>query len=226
MRCRVARRKKNESSTVSATRHSAVQSASRGALAPRTGAKGEGETKPEPASTFKACDADRQKLIEESAANAKTMAEIAAAALQREYPLTKTVRALKANFGGVNSTQQKRIVEVYEHVQANLGSKSFECVDKCKKVRKKALCAQGDISGNRIIICPDFGTKGCPPDFTMLHEAVHNAGVKNDVDEGGGYPPADAEDNAYSYEYFVRDLLAKEAEVKLPPKKDVPIPVP
>ena len=40
----------------------------------------------------------------------------------------------------------------------------------------------------------------------MLHEAIHNAGACDDIDKGRSYPPAQSENNAYSYEYFALDV--------------------
>ena len=51
-----------------------------------------------------------------------------------------------------------------------------------------------------------FGSLGCPPAITILHEAAHNAGATGDIDKDGSYPPPNAEDNSYSYEHFVEDL--------------------
>jgi len=60
-----------------------------------------------------------------------------------------------------------------------------------------------------------------PADVVLLHEAAHNAGAPGDVDKGKGYPPKNAVDNAYCYEYFVADVIKAEKErvPKLPPKK-------
>lgn len=70
------------------------------------------------------------------------------------------------------------------------------------------LCGQASCPGSAITLFPGFGTKGCPVDTLILHEAAHNAGACDDIDRGRKYPPPNAQNNAYSYEYFAADVAA------------------
>jgi hypothetical protein len=186
----------------------------------------EGEGGPEPQTTITACDVDKKEAVEKGIEAARSLAERALTALAREFPLSFEASALRANFGSLSSDQTKTITGRYEHVRDTLSSKTITCT-RCKAKKKgEHTCAEGAVSGSKILICPPFGTTACPAGPTMLHEAAHNAGAANDVKPGtSGYPPADSEDNAYSYEQFPVDVLKGPPTFELKkgkPKEPVP----
>jgi hypothetical protein len=170
--------------------------------------------KPEekPAAKFAGCDADQQGKIGEAIKQADGLAVRAVQAFEREFPLSYEMAAMKSHFGSLGSDQKSTIIDRYKHIQANLGSKTYTCAKKGKKVKagKKVvdLCGEASCPGSEITLFPDFGKEVCPAGPVIFHEAAHNAGACDDIDTGKGYPPADAENNAYSYEYFALALAA------------------
>jgi hypothetical protein len=174
---------------------------------------------------FKACDRKRADAILEAARGAKKLAEVAIGALERPLLLSFQVAALNRNFGPAGDAHQSLITKRYREIRDSLATKQFICKPKCTD-KKGHLCAQAPYQGNTIYICPLFGSSGCPPDYTILHEAAHNAGAKDDIDKNGAYPPANAENNAYSYEHFAGDLKKGLPTYELPTKKPAEIVVP
>lgn len=182
----------------------------------------EEEKGPEETLVMKNCSVKITEQIAMGIVEAKQMSALALVALKRDIPMTYENKALRENFGPLDSDARRTVVSRYENIQATLENKEIECKSKCPK-KGTDLCAQAEIPGKKIFICPNFGTTGCAPGPTMLHEAAHNAGAKDDVDKGDKYPPKNAENNAYAYEYFPQDLRKGPPEVKLRPKKEVEI---
>ena len=175
------------------------------------------------APTLDASCNDRKDEIEPAVEEAGELAASAVAILEKFMLLSNEKGALDKNFGSPSSEQKKTILKRFKHISTTLDSKEIECNNECPQRNRTLLCAQGEISGNKIIICPRFGSEGCIPGPTILHEAAHNAGAANDIDKGSSYPPADAENNAYSYEYFILDALKGPAPIDLEGKPDAPI---
>jgi Domain of unknown function (DUF4157) len=175
---------------------------------------GEEEKKPsKPAAKFKGCDKGHEDAIERAIEKAVALASRAVEALQRDIPLSYESRAMTAHFGRLGSDQTSTIIKRYQDVIANLASTIFTCVGHEKRVREGHhvvdLCGEARCPGNSIFLFPDFGKATCPADAVLLHEAVHNTGACGDIDKNSRhYPPSNAEDNAYSYEYFARDVTA------------------
>jgi len=190
---------------------------------PDEGKKEKGDEKP--ATKFAGCDKDQQSKIEDAIKRADGLASRAVQALERYIPLSYESTAMNAHFGSFGSDQKSTIIERYKHIQTNLGSKTYTCDKKGKKVKEGKeivdLCAQARCPGNGITVFPDFGKGVCPAGPVILHEAAHNAGACDDIDKGKSYPPANAENNAYSYEYFAADVAAG---YKAPPELKAPKP--
>lgn len=171
----------------------------------------EGE-KPEEKPKFTGCSTDQGKTIMEAIPQAEGLAARAVQAFEREIPLSYESSAMRAHFGSLGSDQKATIIARYKHIQANVGGKPYTCTKKGKKGKEGNkivdLCGQAPCPGSTITLFPDFGTAGCPAGPVLLHEAAHNAGACDDIDKDRSYPPADAEDNAYSYEYFAKDVAA------------------
>lgn len=171
---------------------------------------GEEEKADAPPAKIVGCDKDQQDKIEGAIKQAEALASGAVQAFEREYPMSYEMTAMKGHFGSLRSNQKSTIIERYKHIQANLGNKTYNCVKKAKRVRKGKeivdLCGQAACPGSKIILYPDFGKETCPAGPALLHEAAHNAGACADIDKNGHYPPASAENNAYSYEYFALDV--------------------
>jgi len=163
----------------------------------------------------------REQEILDAVDEAKLLAKDALRVLKKEMPLSYELGPLIDNFGSLSATQKTMVIERYEHIDKNLDSKQIVCTNK-KKCKK--LCGQGVIGGNKILLCPSFGTLACPPGATILHEAAHNAGAKKDIDKGKKYPPKNAQNNAYSYEHFPLEISTGPPDVELGPKREVKIP--
>lgn len=159
-----------------------------------------------PAAKFAGCDTDQQSKVSDAVKQAVGLASRAVQAFEREFPLSYELSAMREHFGSIGSDQKSTIIERYKHIQDNVGSKIYTCAKRGKKVRSGNevvdLCGQAPCPGNEITLFPDFGKAVCPAGPVVLHEAAHNAGACDDIDKGRSYPPASAEDNAYSYEYF------------------------
>ena len=159
-----------------------------------------------PAAKYAGCDNDQQSKIGEAIKQAIGLAMRAVQAFERDFPLSYEVSAMREHFGSLGSDQKSAIIERYKHIQTTVGSKAYTCAKKGKKVKSGKevvdLCGQAPCPGNEITLYPDFGKAVCPAGPVILHEAAHNAGACDDIDGGKSYPPASAEDNAYSYEYF------------------------
>ena len=125
--------------------------------------------------------------------------------------------ALKNNFGDVTDKQKTTITERYANMNDTLDSKEITCINKKKTDKKKAICAEASINGNSISIFLDFWKDACgSKGEMMLHEAAHNAGAKDDIHKDEEYPPkGNAEDNAYSYQYFAVDLKPGPPRIRL-----------
>jgi len=191
--------------------------ATRGPVVPRD-PQGSATVPPEPRSSFKSCDPKRMALVLEAAQTARKLAETALEALDRPLLLSFQRTALRRNFGAAGDSHRDLITDRYRRITESLGAKNFICKTKCPE-KKGHLCAQAPSTGNTIYICPPFGSPGCPPAITILHEAAHNAGATGDIDKDSLYPPANAEDNSYSYEYFVEDLKKNLPMIELTPKR-------
>jgi hypothetical protein len=114
--------------------------------------------------------------------------------------------AWAANFGTTTEAQEQTIRQRYQHVIDTKDQKITSLKESCTSSEHGRLCAQGEISGDQIFICPAFAeSERCASGPTMLHEMIHNAGAKDDFDRDGTYPPSNPENNAYSYEYFILD---------------------
>ena len=158
-------------------------------------------------------------MVEDGIRQAKGLAARAIIAFEREFPLTNERKAMDANFGNLSSGQNATIIQRYKHIRDNLETKTYTCAQKGKKVKegKKTvdLCGEARCPGSEIKLFPDFGKEVCPAGAVTLHEAAHNAGACGDIDKGKGYPPGNAEDNAYSYEYFASAVAAGYKEPEL-----------
>ena len=165
------------------------------------------------APTFKNCKSkekgkenEREELLSNAIKEAKVLVESADKAFDK--PQWRPTR--KSNFGDISDEQKETIQKRYNHIKDNLDSKEIECVSqsKCGKDEEGVVpCAKGRINGNIISICPIFWTGRCQsPGPIILHEAAHNAGAEGNIDKGKLYPPKNAENNAYSYQYFAMDL--------------------
>jgi Domain of unknown function (DUF4157)/Lysine-specific metallo-endopeptidase len=143
-------------------------------------------------------------------------------------PLKK--QALIRHFGPTAEDQKQAIITRYTNIINSLSQKEITCANSCEKRKGlDTLCAIGYENTNRIKVCPDYWTAGfCKTYSTLLHEAVHNDGGLVDVKmTDPGYPPVNAKDNAYSYEYFAVDFekpkeeaykdLGKKPEGVIPP---------
>ena len=122
-------------------------------------------------------------------------------------PLKK--QALIRHFGPTAEDQKQAIITRYTNIINSLSQKEITCANSCEKRKGlDTLCAIGYENTNRIKVCPDYWTAGfCKTYSTLLHEAVHNDGGLLDVKMSDpGYPPVNAKDNAYSYEYFAVDF--------------------
>jgi hypothetical protein len=163
--------------------------------------------KDKPTLNFVGCD-DRKSELEDTVSQAKALASRAIAAFEREYPLTFESTAMDANFGkSLTRDQKNTIIERYKHIRDNLQTKTYTCSQQPNKKNQKKRCAEGACPGHDITIFPIFGTEVCRDRAAiLLHEASHNAGACDDVDVGANYPPAQSENNAYSYEHFASDV--------------------
>lgn len=189
--------------------------------------KGKPKEKPKDTEREVPCTQAQKEVIARGVADGTALADEAATAMGRiTYPGRGA--ALKKHFGDVTSGQEEAIRGRYERIRDALAGRVTVCLDHCiRSTKHKIECARGQISGNLIQICPDFGGKACDPGVTMLHEAVHNDGARGDIDTDGDYPPKkNPEDNAYSYENFALGIRKGPQEFKLRPKKDVEIVVP
>jgi hypothetical protein len=143
-------------------------------------------------------------------------------------PLKK--QALIRHFGPTAADEKQAIITRYTNIINSLSQKEITCANSCEKRKGlDTLCAIGYENTNRIKVCPDYWTAGfCKTYSTLLHEAVHNDGGLVDVKmTDPGYPPVNAKDNAYSYEYFAVDFekpkeeaykdLGKKPEGVIPP---------
>jgi len=170
-----------------------------------------------PATKLAGCDTDKQSKITEAIKQAIGLASRAVQAFEREFPLSFELSAMRDHFGSLGSDQKTTIIDRYKHIKDSVGSKTYTCEKKGKKVKAGKevvdLCGQAPCPGNEITLFPDFGKEVCPAGPVILHEAAHNAGACDDIDRGKSYPPTSAEDNAYSYEYFA---LAVAGDYKTP----------
>ncbi len=180
------------------------------------------EKKPaeKPTVKFVNCDDDRLSILKAAMTTADSLAAMAIRALERDYPFTNEVSAMKAHFGSLGSDQKATIIERYKNVRSNLNGKNYTCAKDNKKVKEGNevvdICGRAACPGNNITLFPVFGSETCPAGPVLLHEAVHNAGACDDIKKGSkDYPPSTSEDNAYSYENFVLALAAGEKEPEL-----------
>jgi len=181
--------------------------------------------------TFKWCNEEKRKLIQKGIKiiEEEDLPGIAIKALTKLLPKFRERRAIESNFGPISDKQKKTIISRYKHIETTINNKNIICLANCKTEKGSDPCAKAKCPGNMIYVCPGFGAGGCSDvGKIMLHEAAHNADACGDIDRDGDYPPANAEDNAYSYQYFVEDLQKEPEEHELPsrPEKEVEIQVP
>ncbi|CAN5908848.1 hypothetical protein BH23GEM7_BH23GEM7_24010 [soil metagenome] len=188
------------------------------------GREGE-EAEQKSAAKLSGCNKDQPEKIVEGIKSVKDLASRALVAFEREYPMSYESSAMTAHFGRPTSSQKATIIERYKHIRDNVEAKSYTCAAKGKTVKKGNtkvdLCGQAPCPGSSITLYPSFGSATCPAGATILHETAHNAGACDDVDNGKGYPPAESENNAYSYEYFAAALTAGSKVPTLPKRKTV-----
>jgi hypothetical protein len=169
---------------------------------------------------FKSCK-EREETLSSAIDDAKKLASAALLVLKGErLEVTEKEhvrKALKNNFGDVTDKQKTTITERYANMNDTLDSKEITCINKKKTDKKKAICAEAPINGNSISIFLDFWKDACgSKGEMMLHEAAHNAGAKDDIHKDEEYPPkGNAEDNAYSYQYFAVDVKAGPPRIRL-----------
>lgn len=177
---------------------------------PDAGTKDKPEEKTAP--KFVGCDDGQQSKIAKAIAEAESMASRAVLALVRDIPLSYEMSAMNANFGALTDDQKSKIIALYKEIAASVGSKLYKCAKAGKKVKEGGKvvdrCAEARCPGTEVTLFPDFGMEQCKAGPTLLHEAAHNAGACSDIDRGKKYPPADAEKNAYSYEFFASDVAS------------------
>ena len=169
---------------------------------------------------FKGCK-EKEETLSSAIDEAKILANMALSALKGErlesIEREHVQAALKNNFGDVTDKQKTTITERYASIHDTLDSKTITCIDKEKKEKKKAICAEAPIHSQKISIFLHFWRDACGSKGEMiLHEAAHNAGAKDDIHLDEGYPPkANAEDNAYSYQFFAVDVRKGPPRVRL-----------
>jgi hypothetical protein len=183
---------------------------------------------PPPAPTYTNCSKDQNDAITKQLATAKSLARNAVAELEREYTLTLVDKAITRHFGKPGRAGLKIIVERFKDVLSSIDNKTIRCITQCGTTKP---CARGETPGSLIEICPNFTKPECAPAAPgiLLHEAIHNTGAPGDTDKtASGYPPSDAENNAYSYEYFALDIVGggstPEPTLKRKPGTGVPRP--
>ena len=168
---------------------------------------------------FKDCDEKRQDQIKAGIDGGKQLAAVALKKLDGLSPFAFS--AERHNFGELNSAARDTVVERFGKVSGALDAAVIACKKTCPKSKHTFECGEGRLGGHDIFICPKFGDAGCDPSETMLHEAIHNTGADGDIDTGKGYPPKNAQDNAYSYEHYAVDVTKPPPEPpslkKLPP---------
>jgi uncharacterized protein DUF4157 len=169
---------------------------------------------------FKNCK-KQEETLSSAIDEAKTLASMALSALKGErleaIEKEHVQKALKDHFGDVTDRQKTTITERYANINDTLGSKEITCKNKEKKEKKKAICAEAPIKSQKITIFLHFWKDACGSKGEMLlHEAAHNAGAKDDIHQDEGYPPkANAEDNAYSYQFFAVEVRKGPPRVQL-----------
>lgn len=169
---------------------------------------------------FKNCK-EKEETLSAAIDEAKILASMALSALKGErlesIEKEHVQTALKNHFGDVTDKQKTTITERYASIHDTLDSKKITCVDREKKEKKKAICAEAPIHSQKISIFLHFWRDACgSKGEMMLHEAAHNAGAKDDIHLDEGYPPkAHAEDNAYSYQFFAVDVRKGPPRVRL-----------
>jgi hypothetical protein len=200
-----------------------LQQAGTGPVLQRQTAGGEEPEKEEERSpVFNGCEEDRTKLIQDGIEQAKNLAAGAINAFNRQIRRPHESDAIKEHFGTLDSSKTQTVVDRYTHIYDTVESKTYTCKEKDKTSgkgdTKVGICGEAAIPGSTISLYPNFGTEVCSSaGAVILHEAAHNAGAKGDIDRGAAnYPPKDAENNAYSYEYCALEIAAGIASPKLP----------
>jgi hypothetical protein len=152
--------------------------------------------------TITGCE-EKSSLILEGIEDSRKLTGRALRALEtlRSYEIA----AIRSNFGSISEEQKATIISRYKRIRSTLDSKTIECLSECEG-KKSDNCAVAKCPGNKISLCPLFGGPKCNSGPVILHEAAHNAGACGDIDKDGDYPPRNAENNAYSYEYFALDV--------------------
>jgi hypothetical protein len=182
---------------------------------------------PPPAPTYTNCSKEQNEAITVQLATAKSHARNAIFELEREFTLTTVDKAITRHFGKPGRAGLRIILERFKEVHSSIDNKTIRCVAQCATTP----CARGETPGSLIEICPTFTRPECAPAAPgiLLHEAIHNTGAPGDINKtASGYPPSDAENNAYSYEYFALDIVGggstPEPVLKRKPGTGVPRP--
>jgi hypothetical protein len=157
-------------------------------------------------------------LVLEAAQAARKLAEAALEALDRPLLLSFQRTALRRNFGPAGDSHRDVITDRYRQIKESLSAEELICKTKCLEI-KDHLSDRALGGGKTIYFCATLGSPGRRPAITILHEAARNAGATGEIDKDGPYPPANAEDNAYSYEHFVEDLKKNLPMIELTPKR-------
>ncbi len=173
--------------------------------------EGAQEAKAEKKPKFVGCEDAQQLLLKDGMAHAHMLASEAVKVLDTGLTSVGVTAALTTHFGNVSDKTKAVIVERYKHIRDNLVGKTYTCAAtrKTKRTGQTSvdLCGEASCPGTTVTVFPTFGSKGCPAGQTLLHESAHSAGACADVLSGKGYPPAKAENNAWSYENFAVDAL-------------------
>jgi hypothetical protein len=171
-----------------------------------------------PQATKVNCDPAKTATLDTDLKNAEKLAQGALDAIAASDFRPFVRQAFARHFGQAAEDHRGAIVARYTNILNTLSQKEITCAERCeKRSGLDTLCAIGYENSNRIKICPDYWTAGfCKTYSTLLHEAVHNDGGLLDVKmTDKGYPPVNAQDNAYSYEYFAVDFEKPKEEANI-----------
>lgn len=135
---------------------------------------------------------------------------------------------LAKHFGTPSSAQINTITSRFNKIKVRLPmDKRLICNTAKSHYCKKGWCAYQDCPG------PNYPTHLCPKYIadsfpcgatraaTLIHEAAHAYGACGDTAEGAGYPPANAHNNAPSYENFAASVSLRKPTLG-PPKRKPP----
>ena len=163
-----------------------------------------------PATTGTAMTQDEiDNLLLGSRMMAEILAILAGSAVRkiRDGTATAAERTVFGNhFGTPTPGQTNTILNRFSVITRRLSSNDlFICNTAASAYCRRGWCSYNDCPSARGLthICPPFFGAGCaPPENTMIHESAHAAGACDDNYPGAGYPPANAHNNAPSYEEY------------------------